>query len=322
MTERNVSLDILRILACLAVIAYHSPGMSAINRLSEVGTIDWMAYVAYNMLSKWAVPVFMMLTGYFMMQPSKELTVRKLYGKYILRAVTILVFWDVFYMWVNHDWSYHVMTNQTDLWYMGMLIGLYMVMPVLRLLATDIKVLRVFCWTWLGYLCYELIGKFVVLPIDIIDNVFVDSVGYCSWAYYLSVNDWSKTKRNWLYAIGLICLLLQPVAYIINPSVGGRIAVYHSPITALSAMALFLWFLNHPVSPQKRMASLITTLSSVTLGVYVLHPWLLAYTFYKVKQYIPTPVLSVPICVCVTFGIAAIIVLIIKKIPFINKYIV
>lgn len=71
-SKRNISLDILRILACLAVITYHTSGLGAISRLAMVGSSDWCIYSIYHFLSVWCVPVFMMLTGYFFMQPTKD----------------------------------------------------------------------------------------------------------------------------------------------------------------------------------------------------------------------------------------------------------
>lgn len=210
--ERNISLDVLRILACLAVVTFHTaPGWGESTHLAVDGSIERCIYTIYHSFSAWCVPIFMMLTGYLFMQPSKDLPLKKLYGKYILHILIVLIVWDVFYMWVNHAWSYHVLTNTTDLWYLGMLIGYYMVMPVMRQLALNINALRVFCWTWFGYLCYEIIGKFVTLPIDIIDNIFVDSIGYGAWGYYLSVVDWNVCKKRLLYFAGGIAIALLPV---------------------------------------------------------------------------------------------------------------
>lgn len=326
MKERQLSLDILRILACLAVITYHTPGLGVIERLSVVGSTEWCVYTVYHYLSVWCVPVFMMLTGYLFMQPSKELPLKKLYGKYILHILIVLIVWDVFYMWVNHDWIYHVMTSQSDLWYLGMLIGYYMVMPVMRQLALNISALRIFCWTWLAYLCYEIIGKFVTLPIDIIDNIFVDSIGYGAWAYYLSVANWKKCHKQLVYGVGCLLLIIIPLLCVIAPKIGQPLATYHSPLVAVVAGALFLWFFSHPMKFSKWMANVIILTSSVTLGVYVLHPGVQSYVFYKFlnhTHWLPlAPLFIVPVSVVVCFICCGIISWLIKKIPYVGKWII
>lgn len=325
-TKRNISLDILRILACLAVITYHTPGLDGITRLATIGSLNWCIYTIYHYLSAWCVPIFMMLTGYLFMQPSKDLPLKKLYGKYILHILIVLVVWDVFYMWVNHDWSYHVLTNTTDLWYLGMLIGYYMVMPVMRQLALNINALRVFCWTWLGYLCYELIGKFVMLPIDVIDNIFVDSVGYGAWAYYLSVVTWNKNQKRMLYALGCLLLIFLPIITIFYPLIGAKLITYHSPLVAIVAISIFAWFYNNPIQIKSKFANLIMLASSVTLGAYVLHPWVQAYVFYKFlnhTHWLPVaPLFIVPASVFVCFIICGGISWLIKKIPYVGKWII
>lgn len=93
--QREQSMDVLRILAYLGVIFAHSGSMCFLTSV-EKGSFEWsVCYVVKHVLEL-SVPVFAMLTGYFFLNPTKELPMKKLYGRKALRLVTALVFWILF----------------------------------------------------------------------------------------------------------------------------------------------------------------------------------------------------------------------------------
>lgn len=67
---------------------------------------------------------------------------------------------------------------------------------------------------------------------------------------------------------------------------------------------------------------LISEISNCTFGIYLIH----LFVFYLVKLYIiPSnisfePILCVPVLVSLVLSVSAIIIIILKKIPFINKW--
>ncbi len=194
---RSLSLDILRILACMAVITIHTPSLGHIEHLAEVGTSAWMKYIIPLSLSKWSVPVFMMLTGAFLIDPNRPFSYARLYRWRIPHILVVLVVWSLFYMGiVDHCFHYCTLTDQHHFWYLGMLVGLYLIIPMLRALVRDHKAIRCFCYTWLIYMVYDWIGNFFTLPIELIDNIFVDSIGYAAWGYYLTTIQWETANKS------------------------------------------------------------------------------------------------------------------------------
>ena len=68
-TQRFYNLDIIRLFATIAVIILHvAASMSSFN----YSTSDWMAGNIYFSLTRWCVPVFIMLSGILLLDPSKE----------------------------------------------------------------------------------------------------------------------------------------------------------------------------------------------------------------------------------------------------------
>lgn len=63
MKERNLSIDMLRIIACLMVISLH---ITAAYKYGNFDTFEWKVSVVYDSVSICAVPIFFMISGAFL----------------------------------------------------------------------------------------------------------------------------------------------------------------------------------------------------------------------------------------------------------------
>ena len=78
--------DLLRVMAMLAVIVLHvSDGW--LESL-PVGTADWYALNVWDSLCRWCVPVFVMCSGMFLLDPKKALSWPSLFLRYICLLYT------------------------------------------------------------------------------------------------------------------------------------------------------------------------------------------------------------------------------------------
>ena len=75
--------DLLRCTAMLAVIVVHITGGAL--EASPVGTPDFMVLNVYDGLTHWCVPVFVMLSGMFLLDPKHSLPPSKLFFGHMLR---------------------------------------------------------------------------------------------------------------------------------------------------------------------------------------------------------------------------------------------
>ena len=71
MTDRVKKYDYLRSISCIAIILLHvsSSYWSCVSRDSS----DFVIMTVYNALTRFAVPVFMMLSGAFLLEPEKNM---------------------------------------------------------------------------------------------------------------------------------------------------------------------------------------------------------------------------------------------------------
>lgn len=147
--------DILRILAVFAVMMIHVSASGFYT--NPVQSFTWQVVNFYECMVRWAVPVFVMVSGMFLLNPQKEITLSKLYRKNIFRIVMALITWGLFYRSLSiskmifldkvcdkeltvgilkqcstfvfgHAW-YH-------LWFLYMIIGLYLLVPLIRVFTT------------------------------------------------------------------------------------------------------------------------------------------------------------------------------------------
>ena len=136
--------DLLRCTAMLAAIVVHITGGAL--EASPVGTPDFMVLNVYDGLTHWCVPVFVMLSGMFLLDPKHSLPPSKLFFGHMLRIAAALAVWGTAYALVERvqvhglSWEsvraalYQVLLGKTcfHLWFLYMLLGLYLVTPVLR----------------------------------------------------------------------------------------------------------------------------------------------------------------------------------------------
>ena len=95
MGNRVIYADILRVIATLAVMIIH---VSATNyRDLSPHSYEWNMISMYDSLVRWCVPMFVMLSGMFFLNPKKPLSIKKLYTKYIYRIALALLVWGSIY---------------------------------------------------------------------------------------------------------------------------------------------------------------------------------------------------------------------------------
>ena len=317
---RNQSMDVLRILACTGVIFAHSGAMCFTIDIVEEGTLEWMVCFIIRKVLLFSVPVFALLTGFFFLNPEKTLPLKKLYGKNTLRLVLALDFWTLLNAVTIHAGYYPFGGINTNFWYVGMCIGLYISMPVLRRIAVNDKLLSYSCWIWLiirGYYCLE---RYVEVPFVITDYIFTEFVGYCLWGYYLYRISLSRKQIRVVYLVGLVAALtVLALPLLTKQKVDFD---YTDPIPAFAVFALFLFVIKHPLHLSEKKEKVLTHFSKATFGIYMVHSFVVIVAFSRLYRFFPNPFVLVPIAFCFIFGLSYVITLIIKQIPILKHWVV
>ena len=150
-TERIDYLDALRTISCLAVVILHVSALQFYR--VDFQTRDWNAVIFYESIVNWAVPVFVMISGAVMLK--KEHTYRSIAQK-LLGILRIFVVWSLLYLvsdivlnkevdyLQNALWLQVLLQGHYHMWYLIMLFGLYLIVPILKVITDRPNLLKAF----------------------------------------------------------------------------------------------------------------------------------------------------------------------------------
>lgn len=147
--QRTIYFDYLRVIACFCVIVLHVSAQQLFDY--ETPTFDWHAMNVYDSVTRFCVPIFLMISGALFLDPVKNLSLHKLYTRNILRMLTAFMFWSLIYAcysWYTQHGTTSILTyflcGHFHMWFLWLIIGLYMLVPILRLIVQNIRVMKYF----------------------------------------------------------------------------------------------------------------------------------------------------------------------------------
>ena len=288
----------MRIIACFAIVILHE--LFASTTPNYFGGVmsegDWMfEYIAEHMLM-WAVPVFLMVTGALQLDPDRELTVRKLFSKYIRRVALALVVFTLIFSIL--DWAFDATYDGTPflvdwikdlflghswahMWYIYLLIGIYLLLPFFKA----------------GWNHLDDAGKKYLLIVLLIFNACVAMANYAMGAtdgeyaggiafgihlytiypVYLFLGDWlmrHRMKLGTAIALTAVCSAVLIIFAILQRGVDQTtsdmmdcIHQYSSIFVAGQAIGAYAMMLYIKAPAGK----LIRTVDDCTFGIYIIH---------------------------------------------------
>ena len=263
--RRSISLDLLRVIAMCAVVVIHV--YSLLPEMSVVPAAEVMAN-----LSRWAVPVFFMISGAFML--NKQVSLTSLWsGNRIFRLIYLLLFWNYFY-WLLRPLSLPGIlkctfdTGETHMWFMYTLILLYALVPLFQpMVKSGYGWYFVAIWFLLDVLLpsFNFTGdKGLIYHFK--NHLLGVTLGYSGYFVlgHCIVHSWDYLKRFSLgiYMVGASALVLSALIPRLNLSYllgGGNNVLY-----VLSAYAIFCFFLQMKMEPSSKIVRLVLFLSSMS----------------------------------------------------------
>lgn len=349
--DRNISLDILRVIACYLVIQVHAGEPFYIGEAGKViagENAHWVNIL--NSIGRAAVPLFIMITGYFLL-PIKEST-SQFFRKRFTRVLIPFVIWCVIYAF------YQFFTGAVDLkgaflnilkigvnygteighlWYIYMLIGLYLFAPIISpwIKSASRRSIEFFLCLWSVSLC---------LPY--IHLLFPEVWGECYWnstpmLYYFTgflgyavlgsyaKSYWSKPSK-WDVPAGLALLI---VGYAITYAGFSRLLdsteyvrdleltwAYDTVNVAMMGAGLFLLTKNIRVR-SAALGKIITDVSLKSYGIYLLHIIVLTTSQPFINELLPVAKYSIIPTSLVTLIVSYGIIKLISYLPK-SKYII
>lgn len=349
MKKRTIYVDVLRIVAMLMVVIIHVSASSWHG--SDVRSFEWKTFNVFDSMARSAVPIFVMISGMFFLNPDKPFAIGTLYKKNILRLAIAYIFWSIAYAvfmmiykgmaWNENSISWlidYALDEHYILWYLPMLIGVYILVPVLRPITAmkSKKLLEYILWVFFIFGVFiRTLNKFdlnedLLLVLNKIQlDGFVAYVGYFLLGYYVFTYDFKKKWRIVIYILGILSVFVtifvgQHFALEANKP-GNILYGYHMMTTFFEGLAIIVFIKSSKfiagLSDNRAVSTAVVEFSALTFGMYLIHDMVLK-VFIKLGFTTTAfnPILAVSSLVISVFIVSAILVFILRKIPFVKKY--
>ena len=342
MKKRQTELDILRFLATLAVIVIH---MGRIPYVSDYWASGWLPISIAPLV--WCVPVFFMISGRFFLDPEKNIPLKVLLQKYILRLIFTFSLWSAvytaYYVWDGTYSNLNIFGILTEyihgpihFWYLYAAVGLYLLTPLLRKIVQDKTVCL---YVLVLFVIYNIVTQYLIyipkvggIVESMVSRLGMESLcgyvgcflfGYVLYAYQ------EKITKKWEFAIYFLGALLLILTYFLDTSISDELRAadfvkqYQKPNVIFYSAAFYLFFIKRvsKLNLSEKICTIFAKTTEYGFGVYILHALVidlisfLPYPAQPISPAVITPLLA--ICVyLISFMLTALI----RKIPKVGKY--
>ena len=343
---RLLYIDVIKTISIVLVILIHVS--SSVIYSVKVDSSNFAIYNFFDSISRSCVPLFVMASGAYFLNNKNKLDLKKLFKKYIFNIIIALIFSSVVIELLKYlvspghisMWKFlvNVMTGDYVLWFFYMILGFYIITPILRqitkskeitfYLITISFIIGVFIPTINYFLELEFLNKLIS---QMFFGMFDAYGGFCVLIYYLlgfylSEFEFEKKYVYLLYVLGILGVILSfsltEYFSIINGSPNFYFYNYMTLPVFFTSVALFLFFkylFNDKITKNK----MILLISTSTLFIYPIHRMLLVlFSLFDIsKILIEYPFIGVPLyTICLLF-LSLFISILIRKVSFIlQKY--
>jgi surface polysaccharide O-acyltransferase-like enzyme len=333
----------LRFLATIAVITLHTSAVLLAN-YGKVPLAHWFVADFFNALVRFAVPVFVMVTGALTL--SKHYHLSDFLRKRLVRLITPFLFWSIVYIcysWYNGEFDFDNDTwtnvkqilhqfkygSSYHLWYVYMLIGLYLFIPILGKFvqhATRAE-LRYFLLVWLVVMIFDqaYISRFKSPLLDV--RYFGGYAGYLVLGHYLATTPIEhRRRRGLLLSFVFMVLLIAGGSYLLTVNHAGTITLFYEPLgpfAVCEASALFLFVRLGTAELPLFLQRFRDFTGRYAYGIYLAHALFLYLLdgWLNISYKLCFPLISIPLTVLICFTLSLICTWLLNKIPLIGKYI-
>ncbi|GEM_PF-870531 len=335
--------ETLRILATFAVVMIHICKTEVVNySIDEIGTSEYIIYSVGYAFVRWAVPVFIMITGSLLLQPEKEISRQKILI-YIRRMVIALFLFGIVYACMEIvfneglvNWYLLIpkallrvaeMKSWDHLWYLYLLIGLYIMTPFTKAALEKINSRDLWYLIAVLYVINYIVPTINMITGLTISKLWIAANGYYTYyltGYYLTVpnNQLIKNKKL-VYLLGAVSMIFMCVWDALKIWFVGDYSHWLRDANCLIpfiSVAIFVFFKTND-NIRLGENKIGSSISKCSFGIYLLHPFYINI-LYKMVGVTPR---SFPIIVGIlllflaVFALSWVTTAIIKRIPIIKE---
>ncbi len=339
--SRKTFLDLLRIIACFFVIVNHTNSTIFLSTTPE--GLTWFVSLTYFFISKIAVPIFFMISGYLLLN---KIDNYKKYFHRILRIVIVLVGCGFIYAvyhtyYLNPEPSFltvvtrflnvYYQSPSGALWYLYAYLGILFMLPFLQKMASVMKKCDYHIFFMISGLYFS------VLPIlnHYFPQIKVNSDfqlplfgGYICMLLignYFSRFEIKRTKCGFFIACVLFVIMVAfnvvATYFEYNKSNNSYLFFDNRTYLPILLQSVCVFYIISFVKFSEKAANIISYIGSCTFGIYLISDMSIGLLkpFYTIASTHMHPLFAVIIFEICIFAIGLIVVALLKKLPLIKK---
>ena len=283
--KRNINFDLIRILACLMIVAMHSPIPNE--------NANGMFLSALSYLSAPGVGLFFMISGALILPIKTDL--KSFFKKRFSKIFIPVVIWNIIYLLAKSfiynrpvDWLQSILSlpfsasGSPVFWFIYTLMGLYLLSPILSrwLDATSKKELQLYLSIWLICLCYPILKYIAVIDSSNTGILYYFSgyIGYFILGYYLK-----KYPDSFSWKLLMPALFISMITPILIRFLNINIDFYDLfwYLSVFVVIQCIGWYkLIQGVNANNLRGGIrnfIVILSNLTFGIFLIHIFIMRY---------------------------------------------
>ncbi len=345
--------DVLRIIACVLVVFIHVSASFVYK--CEVGTIEWYFANFYNNAKMYGVSVFFMISGALLLNKDYDLSFKKLYTKKVFKLAVLFIVWSTLYNFTAMFRPEYADVNKLvimaesfinafanygpyHVWFLLTLAMLYILSPILKEAFRKKEICRYFLilFTFCGAIVptirsFDWILEGALNRYEVIYDatMLTGHIGYFVLGHYLHNHSEEVLPKKKKIALWIMLIAATGagvlISFLASLKAGIFVNVLGAPLDIFSFVGNYALFLlvRDGMKNANGKGRIWSLLSGLTLGIYLLHPMILEVAEKLGLLALPiSAAILIPVGVLAVVLVAGIVIWILKKIPFIGKWLV
>jgi surface polysaccharide O-acyltransferase-like enzyme len=340
-------LDSLRAIATIGVIVIHT-ATPVVKMSYGVNTGNWWCGNLFDSAARFAVPLFLMLSGATLL--GKEEEIKIFYRKRFMRVLVPFLFWMVVY-WIYRwlvlpspeqphgcvavcSWAIKLLLHEgisKHFWYVYMILFFYLLFPLLRKAMRGLRRKEVLWliigWVLLSFSLRKIPTNFYNWTGDYPQRLwgYFQLSGYLVLGYYLTTFR-VETRRHRFFAAAVFLLTVIVAAvstfYCSCKTHQLDLSMYGNATfnTLAQSIAIFLLLKNLSIG-NRWLLKTQRLISNYSYGIYLSHILVIGIGFqYGIFWTMGHPAWTMPLLVVLTLVVSLLIIFVLRKLPY-GKYI-
>ena len=339
----NKSLDVIKTVAIITVLMTHISASFVILFPSSSPEFIWGNII--DSLSRVGVPLFVMVSGALFLNEERHFETKSFFKKHLLIMIILLFVWSLVYGILYSVvsgvsvWDYIFNFSGTlypHLWYMYMIIGLYLITPVLRLFVKKENSRYI-----LYFIVLSICANYIPAFLGLFQNIFGFKIGnytsrlYLNFAsgyttYYLlgwyltSVEIKAKAKKFLVILGGVSLVFMIILTQVFENSIPESYNYTYDNLSILPFLySLAAFVLLYRRENSNKGGKVCSFISKYTFGIYMIHVILLEIFMNYILPYSPASLLSPILYMSLEFVVIAILSIsssyLVGKVPYLRK---